>query len=107
MRGTRARTIREEHKTGKDLSLPSTRQLIWEHFKDVLLLLVCEIALVLLLEMAVAVFPSLASLVQKCEKTLEWGAVATISYLFVESIVRMAISLAAGVSRQAPGMGSQ
>jgi hypothetical protein len=106
LRGTQARAIRAEQKAGGAVPPPSTRQLIWEHFKDVLVLLACEIALVLLLELAVAVFPSLASLVEKCERTLEWGAVATITYLFAESIVRMAISLAAGVSRQAPRMGS-
>jgi hypothetical protein len=75
--------------------------LIWEHFKDVLTLLACEMGLALLLQMAVSLFPGLSPLVEKCQRTLEWGAVATISYLIVESIVRMALSLA----REPPEMG--
>ena len=98
--------MRGENNTRGAAPPPSTRRLLWEHFKDVLLLLGCEITLTLLLEIAVSVFPGLSSLVQKCQSTLEWGAVATISYLIVESIIRMALSLAAGVAGQPPRMGS-
>ena len=82
--------VRQE-RTARDDPSRSTRQLIWDHCKDVLALLGCEFLLFEILQLAVILMPDSLPLVQKCRSVLEWGAVATISYLIVESIVRMGL----------------
>jgi hypothetical protein len=47
--------------------------LIWEHFKDVLTLLACEMGLALLLQMAVSLFPGLSPLVENANA--RWSGV--------------------------------
>jgi hypothetical protein len=99
LRRTRVRAIRREQRLGAD-SPQSNRQLIWEHFKDVLTLLGCEFFIAGILELAVRLFPDSLPLVQKCRNVLEWGAAATISYLIVESIVRMGLQYSLEMLRQ-------